>query len=423
MSRGRGPWIARGGAALGLCALALTFPGCDRGASAVAKAPARAPAAVPVTVSDVLARDVPVQVKAIGNVQASATVSVLSLVGGELFKINFTEGQDVTAGDLLFNIDPRPFQAAVQQAEAQLAQHQAQIAQAQANLARTTAQYENARVEEVRYKKLADGGFVAREQYDQMLTNEQSLAATIEADRAAVTTARSVVQADQAMLENAKLQLSYTAIRAPIDGRTGNLLIHQGNVVKANDVGNPLVVITRIHPIYVTFAVPEQYLDQIKRYRAAGELGVEVTSQGPSERTARGELSFVNSTVDATTGTIQLKATFANGDNALWPGQFVSVVLTLTTQRGALVIPSRAIQPGQQGGSYVFVVKPDLTVESRPVTVAFAVGPDSVIASGLAPKERVVTDGQLRLLPGARVEIKPSGPPAAGSASPGSAGR
>jgi multidrug efflux system membrane fusion protein len=409
-------WLARRWTALGLAALALGAAGCgDRGGDASAKAPVRAPA-VPVTVSDVAVRDVPVQVKAIGNVQAYATVSVLSLVGGELMKIHFTEGQDVKAGDLLFTIDPRPFQAALLQAQAQLAQHKAQVAQAEANLTRDTAQYENARVEEARYKKLAEGGFVAREQYDQMRTNEQSLAATIDADRAAVTTARAVVQADQAMVENAQLQLGYTEIRAPVDGRTGNLLIHQGNVVKANDVGNPLVVITRIHPIYVAFAVPEQFLDRIKQYRAAGELAVEATTQGPSERAARGQLSFVNNVVDATTGTIQLKATFPNADNALWPGQFVSVVLTLTTERGALVIPSRAIQPGQQG-PYVFVVKPDLTVETRLVVAAFVDGQDSIIASGLARGERVVTDGQLRLLPGARVEIKTSAPAPAGSTS------
>ncbi|HXJ84384.1 MAG TPA: efflux RND transporter periplasmic adaptor subunit [Candidatus Methylomirabilis sp.] len=400
-----------------LSGVALILAGCGEraGDGPAAKAAARPPA-VPVTVSDVVARDVPVQIRAIGNVQAYATVSVLSLVGGELFKIHFTEGQDVKSGDLLFTIDPRPFQAALLQAEAQLAQHKAQIAQAEANLTRDTAQYENARVEEERYKKLADGGFVAREQYDQIRTNEQSLAATMDADRAAITTARAVVQADQAMVENARLQLSYTEIRAPGDGRTGNVLIHQGNVIKANDVGNPLVVITRIHPIYVTFGVPEQYLDRIKQYRAAGELRVEATTQAPSERTSRGDLSFVNNTVDATTGTIQLKATFENTDNALWPGQFVTVVLTLTTERGALVIPSRAIQPGQQG-PYVFVVKPDLTVENRPVVVAFADGLNSVIAKGLAAGERIVTDGQLRLIPGARVEIKTSGAPSQESAS------
>jgi len=400
---------------LGAAPLALVACG-NRGAdSAAAKTTARAPG-VPVVVSDVVMRDVPIELRAIGNVQAYATVSVLSLVGGELLRIHFTEGQEVKAGDLLFTIDRRPFQAQLQQAEAQLAQHQAQIAQAQANLGRDTAQYENARVEEDRYKRLAEGGFVAREQYDQMRTNEQSLAATIEASRAAVTTARAVVQADQATVENARLQLGYTEIRAPIDGRTGNLLIHQGNVIKANDVGNPLVVITRIHPVYITFSVPEQSLDRIKRYRAAGELAVETLLPGSSERTARGELSFINNVVDANTGTIQLKATFQNADNTLWPGQFANVVLRLTTERGAVVVPSRAIQPGQDG-SFVFVVKPDLTVERRPVTVAFNEGADAVIAKGLAGGERVVVDGQLRLVPGVRVEIRTPAAPAPGGKS------
>jgi membrane fusion protein, multidrug efflux system len=387
---------------------ALLLAACSRdGNGPNAKAAPPAPA-VPVAVTEVAQRDVPVQLRAIGNVQAYATVSVLSQLGGEVFQIHFTEGQEVKAGDLLFTIDPRPYQAALQQAQAQLAQHRAQVAQAEANLARDTAQYENARVEEDRYKRLAEGGYVAREQYDQMRTNEQSLAATMAADRAAVETARSVVQADEASVENAKVQLSYTEIRSPIDGRTGNVLIHKGNVVKSQDVGNPLVVINRIHPVYVTFGVPEQYLDQIKRYRAAGELRVEAKAPGASEP-AQGDVSFLNNTVDPATGTIQLKATFQNADNALWPGQFVNVVLTLTTQRGALVIPSRTIQPGQQG-TYVFVVKPDMTVENRPVTVAFVDGPNTVIANGLAAGERVVTDGQLRLVPGVRVEIKAPGP-------------
>jgi membrane fusion protein, multidrug efflux system len=373
-----------------------------------AKAAPRAPA-VPVVVAEVARRDVPVQLRAIGNVQAYATVSVLSQVGGEVLQIHFTEGQDVKAGDLLFTIDRRPLQAALQQAQAQLAQHQAQVAQAEANLARDTAQHENARVEEERYKRLSEGGFVAREQYDQVRTNEKSLAATIIADRAAVQTAQSVVQADEAVIDNAKVQLDYTEIRSPIDGRTGNLLIHRGNVVKAQDIGNPLVVINRIHPVYVAFSVPEQFLDQIRRYRAAGELRVEAKAPGVADQPAQGELSFLNNTVDPATGTIQLKATFPNAENALWPGQFVNVVLTLTTERNALVVPAQAVQPGQQG-SYVFVVKPDLTVENRPVTVGRVEGSNAVIAKGLAAGERVVTDGQLRLVPGARVEIKAPAP-------------
>jgi len=398
--------------ALTLSASALALGGCgDRGAESASAKTAARPPAVPVVVSDVVVRDVPVELRAIGNVQAYATVSVLSLVGGELLKIHFSEGQEVKTGDLLFTIDPRPFQAQVQQAEAQLAQHQAQVVQAQANLVRDTAQYENARVEEDRYKRLVEGGYVAREQYDQMRTNEQSLAATIEAGRAAVNTARAVVEADRATVENARLQLGYTEIKAPLDGRTGSVLIHQGNVVKANDVGNPLVVITRIHPVYVAFSVPEQNLERIKRFRAAGELSVETTLPGKSERTARGEVSFINNVVDASTGTIQLKATFQNTDNVLWPGQFVNVVLRLTTERGAVVIPSQAVQPGQDG-SYVFVIKPDMTAEKRSVTVAFTEGATSVIAKGLAAGDRVVTDGQLRLLPGTRVEIKTPGQPA-----------
>jgi multidrug efflux system membrane fusion protein len=400
---------------LALVASALVLGACGERDAPNAKAASR-PAPVPVVVADVVARDIPVQLRAIGNVQAYATVAVLSLVGGEVFQVHFSEGQEVKAGDLLFTIDPRPFQAALQQAQAQLAQHQAQVAQAQANLERDTAQWENARVDEERYKTLVEGGFVARQQYDQVRTTEKSLAATISADRAAVTTAQATVRADEAVVANAKLQLSYTEIRAPIDARTGSVLIPKGNVVKANDVGNPLVVLTRSHPIYVSFSVPEQYLDRIKRFQAAGELRVEATGSGLNDKTVRGDLTFVNNTVDPATGSIQLKATFANADNTLWPGQFTNVVLTLTTERGALVVPPQAIQPGNQG-SYVFVVKPDLTVERRPVEIAFTEGQNAVIARGLAAGDRVVTDGQLRLLPGTHVEIRTAAPAPPGGTS------
>jgi multidrug efflux system membrane fusion protein len=396
-----------------LCA-ALLGACSDSGDPARAKAAPKAPA-VSVTVATVTGRDVPVQIRAIGNVQASSTVSVLSQIGGEIFKIHFKEGQEVRSGDLLFTIDPRPYQAALQQTQAQLAQHQAQVAQAEANLARDRAQYDNAKVEEDRYKRLVDGGLIAREQYDQIRTNELSLAATITADQAAVATAAAVVRADEAAVQNAKVQLGYTEIRAPIEGRTGNVLIHQGNVVKANDAGNPLVVINRVHPIHVAFSVPEQELDRIKRYRASGALRVEAVPPGPAARPVRGELSFVNNTVDMATGTIQLKASFDNADNALWPGQFVGAVLTLATEANALVVPTQAIQTGQQG-PYVFVVKPDLTVESRPVVPGATDGGDTVVVKGLAAGERVVTDGQLRLVPGARVDIKTSAAPAPAAA-------
>lgn len=391
--------------AAGLLLAGALLAGCEKGTDpATAKG---TPPAVPVTVADVAQRDVPVQIQAIGNVQPLATVSVLSMLNGEVLKVHFTEGQEVPAGARLFTIDPRQLQAALLQAQATLAQHQAMVTQAQANLARDMAQLENARVEEERYRKLVEGGFVAREQYDQIRTRERTLAATIDADRAAIETARALVRADEAAVENVRVQLGYAEIRAPIGGRTGNLLLNQGNVVKANDVGNPMVVINRIHPIYVAFSVPEAQLDEIKRHRAAGELAVEAQVTGQPGGVVRGRLTFINNTVDPTTGTIQLKATFENDENALWPGQFVNVALTLTKQIGAVLVPSQAVQSGQKG-QFVFVVKADQTVEARPVVPGAPHGGDVVITSGLKPGERVVTDGQLRLVPGARVDVKPT---------------
>ena len=377
--------------------------GCDKGTDpATAKA---APPAVAVTVADAAARDVPVQVRAIGNVQALATVGVQSMINGEVTKVHFAEGQEVPEGALLFTIDPRQLQAALLQAQATLAQHQAAVKQAEANLARDVAQLENARVDESRYRKLVEGGLVARELYDQIRTRERTLAATMEADRAAVETANALVRASEAAVENVRVQLGYTEIRAPIGGRTGNLLLNQGNVVKANDVGNPMVVLNRIHPIYVVFSVPEAQLEAITRYRAAGALPVEAQVAGAPGGVVRGRLTFVNNTVDPSTGTIQLKATFENNENALWPGQFVNVALTLTKQMGAVVVPSQAVQSGQKG-QFLYVVNSDQTVEARPVVPGAADGRDVVITSGLRAGERVVTDGQLRLVPGARVDVK-----------------
>ena len=390
-----------------LLLLAPVLAACDKGADpATAKG---APPAVPVTATEAAQRDVPVQIRAIGNVQALATVSVQSMINGEVMKVHFAEGHEVPAGALLFTIDPRQLQSALLQAQATLAQHQAAVLSAEANLARDMAQLENARVDEQRYRKLVAGGFVAREQYDQIRTKELTLAATIDADRAAVETAKALVRAGEAAVENVRVQLTYTEIRAPIGGRTGNLLLNQGNVVKANDVGNPMVVINRVHPIYVAFSVPEAQIEAIKRYRAAGDLPVEAQVTGQPGGVVRGRLTFMNNTVDPSTGTIQLKATFENTENALWPGQFVNVALTLTKQIGAVLVPSQAVQSGQKG-QYVFVIKPDQTVEARPVVPGAADGRDVVITSGLAAGERVVIDGQLRLAPGTRVEVKPAAP-------------
>jgi len=345
--------------------------------------------------------------------------------------VHFTEGQDVKKGALLFTIDQRPLQASLRQAEANvakdraqlrqmeaaMAQRQAEVLQTEANLERDMAQMETAKVQEKRYATLVEKELVAREQYDQVRTAMASMQATVQADRAAVDNARAstraaeamvdnaraVIQSDEAAVETARLQLAYTTIRAPMDGRTGNLLVQGGNVVKANE-DNPLVVIAQIRPIYVSFAVPQQHLAAIKKYRAEGTLKVEAFPEAGQPPVA-GAVTFMNNTVDSTTGTIQLKATFANSDSALWPGQFVDVALTLTTERSVLV-PTQAVQAGQQG-PFVFVVKADSTVESRPVKVGRRLAREIVVEKGLTSGERVVTDGQLRLLPGTRVEIKP----------------
>lgn len=330
---------------------------------------------VPVKIGDVTEQNVPVQIKAIGNVEAYNTVSVKALVGGEVIEVHFKEGQDVKQGDLLFQIDPRPYDAALKQAEAQLA--------------RDIAQAKNAEEQAKRYEILVQKDYVSKDQYDQLRANADAMAA--------------LVNADKANVENSRLQLAYCTIKSPIDGRVGSVLINKGNVIKANDL--VMVTINKIMPIYVTFSVPEQNLSDIKKYSAEGSLKVEVIIPGDEKRPAQGMLTFINNAVDTSTGTIQLKGTFENKDKRLWPGQFVNVALTLTTQRNAVVMPSSATQAGQQG-QYVFVVKQDFTVESRPVMIARTVDDLAVVSQGVAPGEKVVTDGQLQLIPGTRVEVK-----------------
>jgi membrane fusion protein, multidrug efflux system len=359
---------------------------------------------VPVTVGEVLEKTIPVQLTAVGNAMAYTSVGIKSQISGQLVEVRFKEGQDVRKGDLLFVIDPRPFEAALRQTEAALGQRQAEVRQAQAAVERDSAQLENARVQERRYRELVAKELIAREQYDTLNTNMTAMQATVEADRAQVENAKAALQAAQANVDNARLQLAYTTIHAPIDGRTGNLLVQNGNILKAND-DNPIVVINQVHPIYVSFSVPEQHLSEIKKYRAAGSLQVVARPPRQQETLATGELTFVNNAVDTTTAMIQLKATFANENNVLWPGQFVDVAMVITS-RTAIVVPSQAIQPGQQG-PYVFVVKPDQTVESRLVTPGVRLGAETIVEKGLKPAERVVTDGQLRLVPGARIEARP----------------
>lgn len=332
----------------------------------------------PVVVATTVRKDVPVQILAIGNVEAYAVVSVRSQVGGQLSKVHFSEGQYVKKGDLLFTIDPRPYEAAVKQAEA--------------NLARDSAQMENARQEARRYEELVKKGYVAQSQYDQVRTNADALAAVVLADKAAV--------------ESAKLQLSYCFIHSPITGRLGSILVNEGNLIKAND-DKFMVVIHQVEPIYVNFSVPERHVNEIKKqYTAQGKvLRVDAATTEQEERAVQGVLTFMDNTVDRATGTIRLKGTFDNRERLLWPGQFVKVNLRLSTLPGAITVPLQAVQIGQQG-QYVFVVKPDLTVEMRPVTPGRTFDSEVVVETGLEPGEKVVTDGQLRLVPGSKVEIK-----------------
>lgn len=347
--------------------------GCPEGKT---EAP-RTPPSVPVSVARVKQKTIPVQLTAIGNVEAYSTVAVKARVGGELTQAFFKEGQDVNKGDLLFRIDPRPYEAALAEAKARLAK----------DLALAKKADEDAR----RYSSLIRKQVVSQEQYDQVRANLASLEA--------------VVKADEAAVESARLQLSYCSIYAPISGRTGSLMVHPGNLIKANDDNKSMVVIRQIQPVYVAFSVPEHYLGEIRRHWASGPLKVVASPREGNSPPLEGELTFMENSVDMATGTILLKATFSNQDKSLWPGQFVDVALLLTFQRDALVVPSQAVQAGQQG-PYVFLVREDLTVEQRGVEPGRTVGEETVIQRGLQPGDLVVTEGQLRLFSGARVELK-----------------
>ena len=335
------------------------------------------PKVVPVLAAAAVQKDVPVQLTAIGNVEAYSTVDINSRIGGQLVRVHFKEGQDVNKGDILFTIDPRPYEAALRQSEA--------------NMVRDTAQMDNARQQDRRYQELLKKGYVSQADYDQMRTNADALEATVSADKAAV--------------ENARLQLTYCFIYSPVTGRTGNLFVHQGSMIKEND--KTIVTINQIQPVYVSFNIPEQSLAEIKKYSAGDRLKVIASFPQNAGIPLQGELTFIDNSVDRTTGTIRLKATFANSDRLLWPGQFVNVTLNLTTRPNAIVVPSQAVQSGQQG-QYVFVIRPEATVEMRPVTVGMAVGSETVIEKGIASGEKIVTDGQIRLVPGSKVEIKAS---------------
>jgi multidrug efflux system membrane fusion protein len=360
-----------------LAAIFLMAAGCKGNASEKEAAdPKRQGTAMPVTVAEAVEKAVPIEVRAVGAVEAYVTVTVKAQVEGEVTAVHVREGQCVKTGDLLFTIDSRPFEV--------------RLKQMQADLARDKALLENARALLERNASVVGKGYVSEEQYDQAAANAAALEATVQADEAAV--------------EDAQIQLTYCSIRSPITGCAGEIFVDQGNVVKANDADYPLVVIKQIRPVYVGFSVPERYLTAVRKYSAAGKLIVTAAPAGHDDEPIKGELTFVDNTVNTATGTILLKATFANADQTLWPGQFVNVALQLASQPRAVVVPSQAVQTGQDG-PFVFVLKPDHTVEFRPVGVDRTVGGESIIAKGLQPHDQVVTDGQLRLFPGALVNI------------------
>lgn len=331
---------------------------------------------VPVTVAPVVNKPMPIEISVIGTVEAFSNVAIRAQITGQLEKVNFTEGDDVQQGQVLFTLDRRPLELALREA--------------QANLERDTARAENAALMTKRYEDLAKRGIAPREQLDTSRADMAALNATVSADKAAV--------------ENATVQLDYATIKAPISGRTGALQVHEGNLVRANDQ-TPLVTINQIMPISVAFAVPEARLSELKRYLAGGSLNVKATPPNDEGPGAIGKIAFVDNAVDENTGTIRIKGTFANTDRRLWPGQFVNVVVTLTTDPKAIVVPSVAVQNGQQG-NYVFVVKPDQTVDMRTVTVERATASETVIAEGVHPGDTVVTDGHLRLVPGSKISVK-----------------
>ncbi|HXJ16180.1 MAG TPA: efflux RND transporter periplasmic adaptor subunit [Candidatus Polarisedimenticolia bacterium] len=357
---------------LSIVAVALLIGGCTT--KTVQTAPMLA---VPVTVAKAVQKTVPINLTAIGSADAYSSVSVKAQVNAVLEQVHIQEGQFVKKGDLLFTLDARPFEAA--------------LAQAQANLARDQAQAELTDVQARRYDALYKAGVAPKEQFDQMRANADAQHAAVRADQAAV--------------EAARLQVQYCKIYAPIAGRTGALQVYPGNIVKQNDVP-VLIVINQINPIFVNFSLPEQYLGAVQKFMARGKLRVEATPYGETEPDT-GYLTFVDNTVDNTTGTFKLKGTFANQNHRLWPGQFSTISLRLAQDEDATVIPSQAVQTGRSG-EVVFVVKSDSTVEERPVKVARTFDGDSVISSGIQPGETVVTDGQLRLIPGIKVRVTKS---------------
>jgi multidrug efflux system membrane fusion protein len=451
-------WISRRVGPLALAGLlVLTLAGCEQKAPPAFERP---PA--PVTVAVTITRDTPRYLDEVGKCVANEVVAVQPQISGRIVKIHFVDGADLKQGDLLFTIDPRPVQAAVQQAEANVARDQAQarqaeantardqaqvqqaeaaltqaraqLGQAEANVVRDQAQLENARVQDQRYAELVRQGFVAREQGDQVRTALETAAATVRADQAmvdnakaaiavaeamlaqaraavvagqaAVENARAVVRADEAAVESARLQLAYTEIRSPIEGRAGQRLADLGNVVTANT--GSLLSIQRLDPIYAEFTVTENDLGEVQRNMQGGQLQVEVRLPDQPDTVIPGTLTFLDNAVQEGTGTVKLRATVPNRERRLWPGRFVNIRLILGRVAGAVLIPAAAPQMAARG-LFVYVVKDDSTAEIRPVTLGQRQGELVIVASGVKPGERVVTSGQMGVTPGGKVRIEEAG--------------
>src|SRR5579884_4011350 len=334
-----------------------------------------------VVLATVEQRDVPVQVRAIGNVEAYRTVQVRSMVNGQIDKVLFKEGQDVREGQLLFQLDKRPFEADLDKAIGTMRHDEATAAQSE--------------LQAKRYTELEQQGVISKEQADQFRAQAKADASAVYADKAAVDAAR--------------VQLAYTDIAAPIDARTGAVMIHKGNLVKANDTPY-LVQLNQVAPIYVTFSIPETDLAEVRQFAASRQLRVFATPKGQNTTPVEGDLTFIDNGVDMTTGTVKLKATFTNKDRRLWPGEFADVVLNLSTRKNAILVPTKAVQSGQQG-DYVYVVTPQNTAESRNVQPAGTYQNMTIVTAGVQPGEKVITEGLIRVAPNSKVVVENSQEP------------
>lgn len=364
---------------LTVLAVSFSFAGCSEKNNAQAEARKAAPAPIPVLATQVVEKRMPVRLHSIGTVEPISTVALKARVDGLITKVHVRDGQEVAQGELLFQLDPKPFET--------------QMVRAQADLARDQAQLDHALVQERRYKELLAQGFVSSEAYAQVAANLRSL--------------QSTVKAGESEVNRTRINLGYATLRAPISGRIGKVLLSEGNLVKANDT-NALLIINQLAPIYVSFALPEKHLDEIRADKTRQAMRVEARLD--DGRLLQGDLAFADNSVDATTGTIRLRGFFANADKSLWPGQFVDTWMTLREDAQALVMPAQAVQTGPKG-QYAYVVNADSSSEMRAIVISRTDGEEAVIASGLKAGETVVIDGASRLLPGSKVSVKSADKP------------